>query len=205
MQRPTTDPSLAKALHLGKRLKEFRLARKLSLRDLGAQTGTTASFLSQLERGTSGAAVSTLMRIAEALAISVADLFQDSDAPLHRVLRRGERPALQQTDGFRKILLSQPPIRAFEVYVGIFDPGGSTGQMPFAQGDSQEMMLVLAGTVDIKLGPDTHRLREGDCIEYQSSIPRSITNAGPLVAEVQWITSPAISSRDMLADFTRKP
>ena len=189
---------------MGQRLKAFRQARKLSLRDLGSRTGTTASFLSQLRRGASGAAVSTLMKIAEALSISVADFFQDHPGSLHRVLRRGDRPALPGADGYRKTLVSQQPIRAFEVYVGFFDPGGSTGPDAHTHGDSQEMMFVLKGTVDITLAGEGHRLSSGDCIEYRSSTPHRIANAGPAPAEVQWIISPATSARTDLDAFSRK-
>ena len=130
---------------LGSRLKAFRQARQMSLRALGSATGTTASFLSQLERGTSGAATSTLMKIATALSISVADLFEDRAGALHPVLRKGARQALPQAEGYCKTLLSQQPIRDFEVYVGTFDPGGTTGPDAYTHGDSHEMMFVLAG------------------------------------------------------------
>lgn len=193
---------------MGQRLKAFRQARKLSLRYLGSRTGTTASFLSQLERGASEAAVSTLMKIAEALSIPVADFFQDLPGSLHRVLRRvlrrGDRPALPGADGYRKTLLSQQPIRAFDVYVGFFDPGGSTGPDACTHGDSQEMRFVLKGTVDITLAGESHRLSSGDCIEYRSSTPHRIANAGPAPAEVQWIISPATSARTDLDAFSRK-
>lgn len=188
---------------LGQRIKAYRLARKLSLRDLGARSGTTASFLSQLERGASGAAVSTLMKIAEALSVSVADFFEDRGGGLHRVLRRGDRLALPQADGYRKTLLSQQPIREFEVYVGQFDPGGSTGPEPYTHGDSHEMMLVLKGAVEITLGDERHALTEGDCIEYRSSTPHRIVNAGTRPAEVQWIISPVTSAKAELDHYAR--
>jgi transcriptional regulator with XRE-family HTH domain len=191
------------ALHMGQRLKAFRQDRKLSLRDLGNRTGTTASFLSQLERGASGAAVSTLMKIAEALSISVADLFQDQPGAMHRVLRKGDRPALPGAEGYRKTLLSRQPIREFEVYVGFFEPGGSTGTEPYIHGDSHEMMFVLKGLVEIALAGESHRLSQGDCIEYRSSTPHRIVNSGPEPAEVQWIISPATSARAELDAFAR--
>jgi transcriptional regulator with XRE-family HTH domain len=192
------------AARMGARLRAFRRSRKLSLRDLGMSSGMTASFLSQLERGTTGAAVSTLMKIAEALAISVADLFEDRPEALHRILRMGNRLALPQTTGYRKTLLSQQPIRDFEVYVGHFDPGGSTGPEAYTHGDSHEMMLVLAGTVDIWLGPDRFTLTAGDCIEYRSSTPHRIANAAESLAEVQWIIAPITSAKADLDAFSRK-
>jgi transcriptional regulator with XRE-family HTH domain len=190
---------------LGNRLKAFRLSRQMSLRALGDASGTTASFLSQLERGASGAAVSTLMKICEALSISVADLFEDRPEARHPVLRRGDRQALPQADGYRKTLLSQSPIRDFEVYVGQFDPGGSTGPDAYTHGDSHEMMFVLSGSVDLWLGPDEFRLGAGDCIEYRSSTPHRVANAGPDMAEVQWIISPVSTAKSVLDQFTRKP
>jgi transcriptional regulator with XRE-family HTH domain len=66
----------------------------------------TASFLSQLERSTSGATTSTLIRISEALSISVADLVDERSSSLHRVLRRIDRSALPAAAGLRKTLLS---------------------------------------------------------------------------------------------------
>lgn len=193
------------AERLGARLRQFRTERRLSLRALGDLTGTTASFLSQLERGASGAAVSTLMKIAEALGISVADLFEDRGGSQHRILRRGDRPALPEADGYRKTLLSQQPVREFEVFVGFFDPGGSTGPDPYTHGDSHEMMFVLKGEVEITLGTERHRLAEGDCIEYRSSTPHRIANAAASPAEVQWIISPVTSARADLDRFARTP
>ncbi len=189
---------------LGERLKRFRLARKLSLRDLGERTGTTASFLSQLERGASGAAVSTLIKIAEALAVSVADFFEDRKGSLHCVLRRGDRQARPQAEGYHKTLLSQQPIRNFEVYVGFFDAGGSTGPEAYTDGDSHEMMFVLRGEVEITLAGTGHRMSEGDCIEYRSSTPHRLVNIGAWPAEVQWIISPVTSAKADLDEFSRK-
>ncbi|TGV53841.1 helix-turn-helix domain-containing protein, partial [Mesorhizobium sp. M2D.F.Ca.ET.160.01.1.1] len=49
---------------LGARLKGLRLARRLSLRDLAEATGTSASFISQLERGLTGASTASLNQMA---------------------------------------------------------------------------------------------------------------------------------------------
>ena len=105
----------AKQGAVGEKVKTFRTARRMSLRALGEATGTTASFLSQLERGLSGVNISTLMRIAEALGISLTDLFEDAEPPVGRVLRKAERPALPPAEGYRKMLLTRRPIRDMSV------------------------------------------------------------------------------------------
>ncbi|MFC3085225.1 helix-turn-helix domain-containing protein [Tabrizicola soli] len=184
------DPATPELDILARRVKRFRQARRLSLRQLGELSGTTASFLSQLERGATGATTSTLMRIANALDISIADLFDDRPRSTHRVLRKAERPSWPEAAGYRKMLLSQRPIQDFEVFVGEFDVGGSTGPEQYTHGDSHEMMLVIAGEVELHLAEEIHRLSEGDCIEYASSTPHRTVNCGTRIATVQWIISP---------------
>lgn len=181
---------------LVRRLRFFRKLRRLSLRQLGELSNTTASFLSQLERGTSGATTSTLIRISEALSISVADLFEERSSSLHRVLRRADRSALPAAAGLRKTLLSQHPILDFQVYLGEFDVGGSTGEEPYMHGNSHEMCFVLSGEVEIQLDGEPFRMSAGDCIEYSSSTPHRIVNCGPTTAEVQWIVAPLTASAD---------
>lgn len=187
------DDEAHRSSEIGRRIKGFRTTRRLTLRELGELTGTTASFISQLERGLSGVNTSTLMRIATALGIGISDLFEERHTSPHQVLRRGERPALPPSEGYRKMLLSRRPIREFEVYAGEFDPGGSTGDLPYAHGGTNEMFLVLRGEVELTLGTDLFFLKEGDSIEYATSTPHKTRNVGSKVAEVLWIISPPTS------------
>lgn len=190
---------------IGGKIKIFRTARRLSLRALGDATGTTASFLSQLERGLSGVNVSTLMRIAGALGISLADLFEDESPPVGRVMRKEERPALPPAEGYRKMLLSRRPIRDMEVYIGEFDPGGSTGETPYSHGNSHELFFVIRGEVELTLGKERHVLSSGDSIEYPSSVPHKTLNIGAEIAEVIWMIAPPTSLADDLDQYVPRP
>ena len=187
---------------LGMRLKSLRLARRLSLRELAEATGTSASFISQLERGLTGASTASLNQMASALGVSVAMLFEESTAQNHGVLRRSERPSLPPSDGCRKMLLSRPPLSDMEVYVGEFDIGGSTGPDRYTHGDAQEMLVVLRGVVEVSLGDARHVLEEGDSIEYTTSTPHRSENIGSGRAEVMWIIAPPTSVRAELDQYT---
>ena len=61
---------------VGGRLRSLRLARRLTLRDIATRAGLSESFLSQLERGQTGATVQSLQRIAEALELAQEALAQ---------------------------------------------------------------------------------------------------------------------------------
>ena len=191
-----------RSVDIGARVKAFRTDRRMTLRQLADAVQTTASFISQFERGLSGANTSTLMRIANALGVSISDLFEDSSIEPHHVLRRARRPALPVSEGYRKTLLSRRPVREFEVYAGEFAPGGSTGSVPYTHGDSREMFLVLRGEVELTVGNVSHRLKEGDCIEYPTSTPHKTRNIGAEAAEVLWIISPPTSRVSELDQYS---
>jgi len=158
--------------------------------EVAERAGLSESFLSQVERGRASASIASLRRIADGLGVSIADLFQPSGPGQPRVLRREERPTLAFGVLGRKMLLTPRPLHHLEVFVGELDPGGSTGTEQYAHGDSEELFVVLGGSVRLELGDDVHELEPGDSIGYWSSTPHRISNSGDELAEVMWIISP---------------
>ena len=187
---PSSAPDVATEVDVGERLRAIRRLRRCTLRTVSERSGLSESFLSQVERGRSSASIGSLRRIAEALGVTVADLFEPSGPPRPRVLRRDERPALAFGILGRKFLLTPRPLSQLEVFVGELDPEGSTGAEPYSHGDSEELFVVLTGRVRLELGGELHELESGDSIDYRSSTPHRISNLGDDVAEVMWIISP---------------
>lgn len=180
----------ADGVEVGEQLRAIRNLRRITLRSLSARTGLSLSFLSQVERGRSNASLASLQRIARGLGVSIADLFDPDGSQRSRVLRRENRPELAFGILGRKFLLTPRPLQNLEVFVGQLEPEGSTGDEPYAHGDSEEMFLVLDGLVHIQLGTDIYVMRTGDSITYRSSIVHRVSNAGSDRAEVLWIISP---------------
>jgi transcriptional regulator with XRE-family HTH domain len=187
---PSSAPDVATEVDVGERLRALRQARRATLRAIAARSGLSESFLSQVERGRSSASIASLRRIADALGVSMADLFGPDGVPGPRVLRRNERPALSFGILGRKLLLTPRPLHHLEVFAGELEVGGSTGEQPYAHGDSEELFVVLSGTVQLELGGEVFELERGDSIDYRSSIPHRISNVGQELAEVMWIISP---------------
>ena len=187
---PTSAPEVATDVDVGQRLRAIRIARRRTLREVAESAGLSESFLSQVERGRASGSIASLRRIADGLGVSMADLFQPSGPAQPRVLRRDERPTLAFGILGRKMLLTPRPLHHLEVFVGEIDPGGSTGAEQYAHGDSEELFVVLRGTVRLELGDDEHELAPGDSIRYWSSTPHRISNADDEPAEVMWIISP---------------
>jgi len=207
-QTPQTSPLAADEAdtirQVAERLHRLRKANRLSLRQLGEATATSASFLSQLERGLTGASTATLIRISNVFGTSISELFAGTETGQDPVLRRGRRPALPLMNGQRKTLLSRRPLTHFEIYLSEFEAGGSSGAEQYAHGDSHEMLFILHGRVRLDLGPASHVLEDGDCTEYASSVPHRVTNIGDGPAEVLFVISPPTATATYLDEFRSK-
>jgi transcriptional regulator with XRE-family HTH domain len=187
---PSSAPDVTAEVDVGERLQALRRYRRATLREIAQRSGLSESFLSQVERGRSSASIASLQRIAEALGVSMADLFEPDGLPGPRVLRRDERPALSFGVLGRKLLLTPGPLHHLEVFAGELEVGGSTGAEAYAHGDSEELFVVQSGTVELELGGEHFELERGDSIVYRSSTPHRVSNIGKALAEVMWIVSP---------------
>ena len=176
---------------VGERLRAIRRLRRVTLKTVAERAELSESFLSQVERGRANASIASLKRIAGALGVNVADLFEPNGSPTRpRVLARANRPALTFGTLGQKYMLTPRPLENLQVIVGEFEQGGSTGDEPYTHGDSEELLVVLEGTVHLQLGTEVFELCSGDSIDYRSSTPHRLTNAGDGTAEVMWIISP---------------
>ncbi len=190
MTEPAAGAQTNGRLEVGERLRAIRVLRRRTLREVAQSAGVSESFVSQLERGRSNASVATLQRLANALGIEISDLFAGEPQSGPRVLRRQERQLLEWGHLGRKALLTPKPFHSLEVVAAAFDPGGSTGDEPYTHGDSEELLLVIAGQVHVQLGSELLDLSAGDSVNYRSSTPHRVTNPGDEPAEVLFVISP---------------
>lgn len=101
---------------IGKKINELRKARKLTLKDVSAQTGLSIGFLSQFERGLSSIATDSLEKIADALDTEVATFFPATEARKTAVMRSYEKQVSQVVNSkfINYVLTSE----RFELYPG---------------------------------------------------------------------------------------
>ncbi|WGD37027.1 helix-turn-helix domain-containing protein [Lysinibacter sp. HNR] len=184
------EVSVDDEVRFGKKIAEYRELRGLSLRALAASAGVSSSFLSQLENNRVSASISSMRKIAGALGVSIADLLSTNTGHVRGVVRAADRPVYLMDSGSQKQVISQSPVRNLEIYTGTFAVGGSTGVEQYTHGRAQEIFIVLEGSVELYLGSEVIAMHKHDSIEYLSSVPHRVVNAGDTVAEVMWVTSP---------------
>ena len=177
----------------GARLRRIRRGRGLTLRALSSRTGLSESFLSQLERGQTNASIGSLRRIAEALGVRVADLFDPIPNSDRRCVPASQRPHLAFGISARKFLLASAQSPAFEAFIVEFDHDGSTGLDPYSHPGSEELIVLLRGAVAVQLNSDIYVLEEeGSSVWFHSELPHRIVNASSSRSAILWVIVPAV-------------
>ncbi len=174
---------------LGHRVRDLRGLAGMSMRDLASRAGVSAGYISQIENGQANPSLAVIRLIAQSFGVTWLELFQP--APVRgRVLRRQDRPRLFSDGDLAHFGISQPPIGNVEVLVTEYEPGQGAGDETYTHGNSQEICLVIRGSLEFTVDGDTFTLNAGDSIEYRTSVPHRVTNVGEDAAEAVWVVTP---------------
>ena len=156
---------------LGRRLKALRVSRGLSLKEVGAETGLSSSFLSMVETGRNELTVGRLVKLADFYEVSLGDILPERDPEQPVVLRRGERQAFDSAD--RRV--KTEPLASWHygaMATGFlrFEAGAAEGVKPYVRvrGDLWALVkralfydLVEMGVVEAHAGEDWFGVRSG--------------------------------------------
>jgi quercetin dioxygenase-like cupin family protein len=188
--QPPTSSSAGPRDPFADRLKSLRELRGLSLRELARRTSLSASFLSQLERGTASPTLETMRRLADGLGVELPSLFSEDEHKSPRVVSIDERPTIHLGGASRTTLISHGLSRNFEVYETELAPNETTGSHPYAHGDSEEIVLVLAGMIEVQVAEQVYKLTVNDSLSFQSDLAHIARNRSDRPARFIWIISP---------------
>lgn len=166
---------------LGRRIREFRTERGLTLAGLASRVGVTRSFLSSVERGIAYPSILVLRSIAAALGLPVFLLFTGRESN-GLVVRKGQRKMIRQPNAPYSYELVSPDVQhRMEMIIMRLRPGADPA--PLAH-EGEECALVLKGRVIITIGGIDYELNEGDSIYYNSGLPHRAKVVGTEEAEV---------------------
>jgi transcriptional regulator with XRE-family HTH domain len=180
---PTTE--------LGERIKQRRLARNLTLKQVGDKAKVSATHLSEIERGKTSPTIGALARIARALGDEPARLVAEETGPRLSVVRRSERRAWSAL-GASLQLLSRPvaPHEITLVEVELL-PGGADATAGLVE-SGEVMVVVLQGEVEVTRAGERHALREGDVAHFAARDAHQMRASGAGAARVLWVSSPSV-------------
>lgn len=176
---------------LGERIKTLRRERELQQRQLAEKAELTPSMVSQIESGRLTPSLNTLGRIAAALSVPIAALFDGQAAGRIQVTRRKDCPVVSFDGSSEKwtVLgagLFEGKIRAV---VSTLDPrarGVTTDKVVIKPGQ-MKLFYVLDGTVGLRYNGQRQTLEAGDSALLDGGLPHGWENLGTRKARVLWV------------------
>lgn len=174
---------------IGRRIREIRKRRGLTLQGLAERVGLSPAHLSQIENGHVNVNLSSLGLISQALETPMINFFAEARPPDISVLRLDERRWFPLAGKAAESLLVKFKSN-LEIFVLRLPPGADTGDSSSHAGE--EFSYVVKGSILMTLNQQEHyELFQGDGIHYHSEIPHHWKNIGRDEAEVIIINTPA--------------
>jgi transcriptional regulator with XRE-family HTH domain len=180
---PAAAPAPGEATDLapvvGGNLRRLRTRRGLSLERLAQISGVSRAMLGQIELGQSAPTINVLWKIARALEVTFSALISARTQSGALVLRSSESKILTSKDrsfSSRALFPFDEP-RRVEFYELRLQAGSVEDADAHPPGTS-ENLVVTAGTVEIDVAGDTHRLETGDSILFEADTPHAYRNPG---------------------------
>lgn len=184
------DADASERMLIARRLRSLREQNGMTVRRAAEAAGVSASFVSSVERGLSGASLASLKQLTSAYGTTVAGLLRrngPSSAP-----KKYDAAAAQllapATPGLRIADLS-PGSESLESHVFVLDAGASSeGAYTHA---GEEFLYVLKGTLRIWIGDaDPVDLSTGETLTFRSTSPHRWANVARRETRVLWINTP---------------
>jgi len=172
------------AVETGRILRQARLERGSSLREVASAVNISVSHLSTVERGGVQPGLALLQRLAACYSIDVADLFGGPTAADPKIRKWSESDVLLSDEGRVRVrAVARSEMICSDMYEA--DPGGGSGGSYEHDGD--ECALVLEGTAEFVFGDSrTMVLGPGESVSFNSRIPHRWVNSGPERLRMIW-------------------
>lgn len=161
---------------IGKRLKEIRTERGLTLDDTARITGVSKPMLGQIERGQSIPTITTLWKVATGLKVALSS-FLEEPQPEYTAVDLTQETSIFEDDGRMRAypLFPYDPIRSIEIFHIEFDAGCRHTSEKHNAG-VEEYILVRTGTLQLILNERKITLTEKQAIRFKADIPHSYNN-----------------------------
>ncbi|MCU1524062.1 MAG: cupin [Microbacteriaceae bacterium] len=181
---------------IGPRIREFREAQAMSLRTLAERSNVSIGFLSQVERGLSSIALSTLRAVAAALSHPMVDFFAkpDEEQPEPEgvvfTLNRAAKQANRVVSGGRhyEMLSARVPGLVLEPMLVYIEPGGT--REAAAGHSGEEFAYVIQGRLLYEVDGVSHRLGVGDSLHLRSNTAHALHNETEQLTVVISVVTP---------------
>ncbi len=194
---------------VGRKLRELRSNRGLSLRALADRSGLNINTLSLIENGKTSPSVSTLQQLAVALSIPLSTFFEEVTVEKKVVFTPSHSRPLAEFGSTQMENLAQDLAgNAVQPYMVTLKPGMGSGERMIVH-TGHEFVYCLEGEVLYKIEGVDYPLKTGDSLVFQAHLPHCWENSGRELARLLMVLYPAdeheeAGSRHVSLDHIKK-
>ncbi len=184
--RGNPKPMLTKQ-ELGRRLRRTRFERGLTLKDVAARCGMSATHISEVERGKTSPTIGALQRISKALGEGPSFFVREESLPTVVVSRAADRTDFFVSDKEGRpltagVLSRGLPGGTLQIFATHVAPGEKMSAHPMI---GEIVVLCMLGMVRVTAGSgESHVLREGDTMQLRLDDGYERENVGEDEAEL---------------------
>ena len=177
---------------IGKKLKSSRLKRDKTIQELAEMSRVSSNMISRIERGLTTPSVEILMKLADALGLSLSFFVEEAEkgsTVIFTPAGQGE-PIFFFEDKHQITSLTQG-LRdpGFSVFVDTLEPHCDSGDGGMVH-TGEEFAMVLEGGLEFLIEGESYRLEKGDSIGFRATLPHRWKNSSSELAKILWIVSP---------------
>ncbi|MDD3231529.1 MAG: XRE family transcriptional regulator [Oscillospiraceae bacterium] len=170
---------------IGAKVKELRIKKKFTLKQLSMACGLSIGFLSQFERGISSIALDSLEKLADVLEVPLAFLFEDGQMPKNQdpVVHGIELQPNAVSDKFYQCKLTKQNVNeAMLPQIIILMPYADGKHAPEIYSPEREKFIyVLEGVATLFLEDKQYVLYPGDSIQIHAYQQHNWENRTPRI------------------------
>ncbi|MDB1089408.1 XRE family transcriptional regulator [Streptomyces sp. ACA25] len=175
---------------LGRNLKRLRTERGFTLDALAARAGVSRGMVIQIEQARTNPSVGTVVKLGDALGVSVTTLLDDAQGPTVRLVSAEQAVRLWSTEaGSHSILLAGTEAPGpLELWHWRIMPGEASSSDPHPAGTT-ELVHVSRGVLTLAVNGTDHRVPAGTAASFASHTPHGYRNDGSEPVEMMMAVS----------------
>lgn len=163
---------------IGKKVRELRMKKRLTLQDLSETTNLSTGFLSQLERGLTSIAITSLEKISEVLNVDISYFFSKEKSHKKNIIRSYEKEVFQvEQEQFIHYHLTDD-IEGKELLPRLIEilPSKTDEKIKTYSHEGEEFIYVLEGILTLLIDHEHYELYPGDSAHVDSNRVHNWTN-----------------------------
>ncbi|HLE13501.1 MAG TPA: cupin domain-containing protein [Anaerolineales bacterium] len=187
---PKAGGSAFQEIDVGRRLRELRSEKRLSLRTLAEMSGLNFNTLSLIENSKTSPSVGTLQQLASALEVPITAFFEVEPAQKSVVYQKsGQRPRAVFEHGLFEDLGAGLIMRGGQPLLVSLEVGSESGPTPIVH-TGHEFVYCLEGRLTYLIEENVFHLEPGDSLIFEAHLPHRWWNQGDIPSRSLLILCP---------------